>query len=356
MTATHNRTRRWTAAAGALALVLVGAVSFPAQALARQPAQSCTDTSIPVSIAPGQPASERIWGRLCTPSGHRVHSVQLLLHGLSYSHYYWDPTGLDPYRYSYVHDARLAGLATFDIDRIGVGRSSHPVSAAVTLESNAYTVHQVVTALHRQVAGQRFASVTLVGHSYGSEIAELEASDFADVNGLILTGFAHHQSVTASLRTSMLAEPASADPRLAAEVPPGDPGYLTLQDAFRPELMYNLADADPSVVAADIAHKETLTAAEVATLQDGLLPTVTARLRIPVLIIDGTKDQLICASDATDCSSSASLAAAEQPFYPMSRISTYVVPGSGHAIDLHLNGYLAFIRMICWSVRLGAQH
>jgi hypothetical protein len=89
-----------------------------------------------------------------------------------------------------------------------------------------------------------------------------------------------------------------------------------VQDAQRPELMYNVADADPRVIALDEATKETNTLGEIYTIGDAEAPSVTAHLGIPVLIVDGANDRLACAPDATDCSSAATLQAAEQLFYP----------------------------------------
>jgi hypothetical protein len=37
---------------------------------------------------------------------------------------YWDPTGLDPQKYSMVHAAIEAGYSIFFYDRLGTGASS----------------------------------------------------------------------------------------------------------------------------------------------------------------------------------------------------------------------------------------
>jgi len=276
----------------------------------------------------------------------------VLIPGLNYSHVYWD----FPYqsgRYSYVRQANLAGYATFNLDRIGIGRSSHPASTDVTLESNAYTIHQVVAALrHGTIAGRAFRTVTLVGHSYGSEIAKLEASVYQDVDALVLTGNATKKSLSAEQLMAQLGQPVDQVPRLAAEVPAGDNGYVTVQDAQRPEFMYEPADADPRVIALDIATKETNTLAELFTIGDADAPGVAERVRIPILIVDGANDKLACAPDATDCSSAATLAAAEQPFYSNTRVEAVVAPRAGHAINLHRNADVAYRSIITWTNRV----
>ena len=332
--------------------VLVGLLTAdPSAALASESRTHCQDVTTPVSIAEGQPAQYQIWGQLCTPDHQAAATVQVLVHGLNYSHVYWD-FPFQPGHYSYVRTANRAGYATFNLDRIGVGRSSHPASADVTVESNAYTIHQVVAALRRgTIAGRVFGTVTLVGHSYGSEIAKLEAAVYQDVDALVLTGNAHKISVSAEQLIAQLGQPVDEVPRLAAEVPPGDGGYVTVQDAQRPEFMYELTDADPRVIALDIATKETNTLGELSTIGDASAPGVTERIRIPILIVDGANDKLACAPDATDCSSAATLATAEQPFYPNAQVDAVVIPKAGHAINLHRNADFAYRSIIAWTSR-----
>jgi pimeloyl-ACP methyl ester carboxylesterase len=339
-------------AATATALLTGLLASTPAMAVASERPARCRDVTVPVSIARGQPDRYQIWGRLCTPASRTTTSVQVLLPGLNYSHVYWD-FPFQPGHYSYVRRANLAGYATFDLDRIGIGRSSHPPGADVTLESNAYTVHQVIAALRSGAISRRaFGTVVLVGHSYGSEIAKLEASVYRDVDALVLTGNAHTISPSAEQALAQLGQPVDQVPRLAAEVPPGDNGYVTVQDEQRPRFMYNVTDADPRVIKRDIATKETNTLGELFSIGDADAPGVTERITVPILIADGAEDKLSCAPDATDCSSAATLAAAEQRFYPGTHVDAIVLPHAGHAINLHRNANVAYSGIIRWIRRV----
>jgi pimeloyl-ACP methyl ester carboxylesterase len=349
-----HRILRLTIAAGLAAGL---ATTFAVAAGAAEPSTQCRDVTVPVSLSQGQAAQYRIWGRLCTPGNRPSGVVQVLVPGLNYSHVYWD-FPFQPGHYSYVRHANSAGYATFDLDRIGIGRSSHPAGSEVTLESNAYTVHQVVTALRGgAIAGHRFTTVLLAGHSYGSEIAKLEAALYRDVDALVLTGSAHAISPTAEQLLARLGQPVDQVPRLAAEVPAGDTGYVTVQDAQRPEVMYNTTEADPRVIAHDIATKETNTFGELKTIGDANAPGVTQQITVPILIADGADDRLACAPDATDCSSAATLAAAERPFYPRAPVDAIVIPHAGHVINLHRNAALTYRSIITWIDRvLGPDH
>lgn len=193
--------------------------------------------------------------------------------------------------------------------------------------------------------------MVLVGHSYGSEIAKLEASTYRDVDALIPTGSAHTVSASAMENLAPLGQPVEQVPRLAAEVPPGDSGYVTVQDAQRPEYMYDLTDADPRVISRDIATRETNTLGELFTIGDANAPGVTSQLRLPILVADGAEDKLACAPDADDCTSATTLAAAERPYHPDAQVDAVVIPRAGHAINLHRNADVAYRSIIAWTNR-----
>lgn len=343
----------------ALALAVVSVVMV---GLSRAPAVGadvaeghtrCRDVSVPVSTASGQPPEYQIWGRLCIPEGRSASTVQVLLHGLNYSHVYWD----FPYRnsrYSYVSRAHQAGYATFNLDRIGVGHSSHPPSGQVTLHSNALAVAQVVAALRTGAIGSRpFAKVILVGHSFGSEVAKLAASRYHAADALILTGNARHVSPSGAALAAQFGQPVSEVPRLAAQVPAGDDGYVTVKDESRAALMYHVPGADPRVIERDAATKETNTLGEIFTIGDANAPGVTEAIDVPVLFVVGDRDRLVCAADANnDCSSSAGLAAGERPFYPAApRVDALLLDDVGHAINLHHAAPGAYAKLLYWAAR-----
>ena len=83
------------------------------------------------------------------------------------SHLYWNfPYGSG--YYSYVDAATAVGYATFDVDPVGAGQSSHPPSSQLDLNAQAVALHDVITALRSgAVDGHAFARVVLVGHSFG---------------------------------------------------------------------------------------------------------------------------------------------------------------------------------------------
>jgi pimeloyl-ACP methyl ester carboxylesterase len=129
---------------------------------------NCKEVTIPVGLQPGQPVIYHIWAEFCLPPGRTPTTVQLLVHGGTYNHDYWDFGVIDGIDYSYVNAALAAGYAVLDIDRLGDGQSSHPPSTDLTFTNTIYTLHEVIQALRSGAVGISFPRVMYVGHSFGS--------------------------------------------------------------------------------------------------------------------------------------------------------------------------------------------
>jgi pimeloyl-ACP methyl ester carboxylesterase len=335
-------TMRRRASTRLVAIVGVGAacVLSTRSAAANEPdpySPDCDAMAITVTLAPTDPTPYAVAAWVCGVRGPHSSTVQLLLHGSTYSHLYWDfPEGGD--RYSYVNAASRAGYVTVNIDRIGIGLSSHPPAALVTVESNAYVAHQIITALRDGSLSSRgdrlFARrVVVVGHSLGSSIAAVEAATYGDADAVILSGFLHNEGPKLVAFGSDV-YPASMDP----ETSTAPPLYFTTLPGTRGEFFYNLPDADPRIIAEDEATKQTVTVGELSTFEDGF--GVTPSIQVPVLVAVGDEDALFC--DAPSCTAGGTLAR-EAPFYsPQAELETYALPGAGHSMNLHLDAPLWF--------------
>ena len=307
---------------------------------ARAAAESCRDSLLPVALAPGQRADQQVFTRLCLPEGQPPATVQLLVHGITYSHLYWDfpdPTAHTE-RYSYVRSALNAGFATLAMDRIGNGVSSHPLGTSVTIDTNAYVVHQVIQALRSgQLEGPSgpvaFQKVLLVGHSYGSFTAWYEVTDYQDVDGVILSGVSHTIGVDSAVRAFGTLQPAASDPAFAGLG--YDPTYETTRPGTRYYAFYDPGQADPAVLALDEQTKGTVVLSETDTF--ALILARPLDLRVPVLLVNGTQDRLFCGPTLTGtvCSSAALLRAVEQPRLgpQVPCVDAFVLPGAGHDLN-----------------------
>ena len=320
-----------------------------AESTAAQPV--CHPVKLPVGISSLTPESYTVRGTLCTPGGTATPAtVQVLVPGATYSDVYWD-FPYDPAKYSYERAMLGAGYATLNFDPLGFGISSHPLSALVSMQTQAYVVHQVIQAARNGIVGLKFPHVIVVAHSMGTAVAWREAAAYHDEDGLIATGNSHRPSLVKVLEDSAMLYPAFLDPRFKRSHL--DPGYLTTVPGKRGELFYNRADASPAVIAEDEATKDTITAAYLVTYSGEDVDLDTSRIHVPVLTAVGQDDGLMCTSPgAGDCSTSSAYLRSEAPFYsPQSCLQAYVLPEAGHDIDLSLNNQLFFQVAERWANR-----
>jgi hypothetical protein len=318
------------------------------------------DIRIPVALAPGKPAGQTVSGELCSAEAerHKGTTVQLLIPGATYTHHYWDFGKVDGIRYSYARSVAAGGFATFAIDTLGTGDSSHPVSTALTAQASAFVAHQLVQALrHGRVDGIRFGKVIEVGHSLNSLIVWDEAIAYHDVAGVIVTGAAH--SLAAAFAKSNAFYPAKDDPKFAGSGL--DSGYLTTVPGSRAKLFYHAPDADPRVIKVDEQRKDIVSATELNTALGVLATKATRAITVPVLDLLGSHDFTTCGLSTTgttfDCSSGAAVAAQEAPFYsPQAQLHACIVPGSGHDISLARNHRRQVADVLAWSRHFVGQH
>lgn len=350
----ESKHRRLRVLVGAAALV-GGLTALPPTVVAAD-ADPCRPVRVPVTSA--TQAGAFLFGMLCTPgpSTPQPSTVQLLVHGGTYNHRYWD-WPLRPDRYSYARAAVAAGYAVLAVDRLGYGQSTRPPSTSVSLSTGAAALHDVVTALREgDVTGHAFEHVVYVGHSVGSIVGWVETSTYRDVDAVVITGMTHHLKRTAVATISQVFYPASQDP--AFRDSGLDPGYLTTKPGTRGGFFYYEGGAEPDVVALDEATKDTMASAEARESLSLILspPAATApsrRITAPTLLMMGAKDGPFCGQpDGLDCTSRDALLAAEAPYYSVSvGLDVLTVPETGHNIQLHRQAGAATREILDWLGR-----
>lgn len=302
----------------------------------------CTDVPVPVALGSGQPHKQYVAGTFCYPYG-KASSVDVLIHGATYDRTYWD-SGYNFPQYSYVNRTLQAGRAVFYYDRLGVGKSSQLKSTDVTMDADAYVVHQLV-----QLFKPVFHNVNIIGHSYGSRIAQLESSQFNDATKVVLTDSLH--AVGPALANNEITQyPANQDPKFAGLGL--DDGWTTTTPGNARKAFYNLATADPNEIAYDDAHKAILSNTQFTQGQiQGRVPAgsnLTNSITRPVLLIYGQQDRLYCGL-ALDCSNTAAVLANEQPYYTsVASLTAKVVPDTGHDMALHPSAGTSFTMINDW--------
>lgn len=375
---TTTSTRARLAIAG-LALLVLGAVGVVAGPAAQAADGGCRSAEVPVTLPGQSDPSQTLHTELCGPADAKA--VMLLVAGATYGTGYWD-FPYEPERYSMVRAMNSAGIATLNVDRIGIGRSSHPLSTAITADSQADAMHQLVGKLRSGELRSAFEKVVIVGHSLGSAITELEAARFADVDGVIVTGVAHRLNPPGLAQLFATFGPAALESRFAGRGL--DPGYLTTREDTRGGAFYYAPGTDPQVVAVDDATRETVTATELGSIAapfvvpgaaapvtvpacasgaplcagplDSTVRGPASQIRVPSLTVLGQEDVLVCGPLGTDCTSPESVAAAEAPLWrPEACHRVRLVPDAGHDLNLHRNAPDWYATVADWTHALTAH-
>ena len=100
-------------------------------------------------------------------------------------------------------------------------------------------------------------------------------------------------------------------------------------------MFYHPADTEPQVIATDEATKDTTAMPMLATIDPVMLSDALRAVDVPVLIVDGADDPFSCGFLASDCTSSATLAAEGRAVYgPDATVEAEVVPHGGHNLAL----------------------
>jgi pimeloyl-ACP methyl ester carboxylesterase len=309
---------------------------------------TCRDVTVPVSLGPGLPQDQIVSGTVCDPlTPNPDRRIDMLVHGGTYNRSYWD-YAVDQPEYSYVDRALLQGRATFAFDRVGAGASSHPLSAVITLPGDAYTLHQLIGWL-RSVEG--YQDITLIGHSIGAGVAIQETATYNDANRLVVTGLLHALSLPGVFAVGTSFYSVTLDSQFADSGL--DSGYLTSIPGKRQAVFYS-PSADPAVIAYDEAHKDAMASVELTGVLSSLevLPglNVSRGITVPTLSVVGQQDISLCGMPlGVDCSSDATVASHEAPYYSNApSFAAAVIPATGHDLALHPSASQSFAVINQW--------
>lgn len=284
-------------------------------------------------------------GWLTLPEEAGRNELQIVLHGATYDHRYWD-WPFEPQNYSYVRFAAEHHRATLVVDRIGSGQSSRPPGRENTMQAQARALSRLVeTAKSGGLAGHAFDRVVLVGHSLGSVLAGAEAAWYNDVDAVVMTG---HLGVDSGARNNDARlgigfRPVTQDPAVGHLAGLVDDAYLTLNPEHRVPMFYAPANADPEVIALDERIKGVITLAEVSDM--GTAADAAEKIRVPTLAVLGELDAMQF-DPATEKSTYEAVERAT-PKAPTG-FDYLVLAGVGHNINLHRNAPLAYRAIGDW--------
>jgi pimeloyl-ACP methyl ester carboxylesterase len=325
------------AAALALAAATVGAgLVGPQPASATTIAWHSTDLNLTVPVGVDGLSTATIHAIRYTPIG-RVRGVQIMVPGVTYDHHYFD-LQTDHGLISQARDAAKQGWVAIAVDRVGTGGSSKPTAGQVTTATNIAALggfaDRVDRLYHR-------LPLVLVGHSYGSVIAEGVAAESKRVDGLVITGFLYRQT-SPSFDGFPTLVPANTDPVFTGRQLPAD--YLTTEPGSR-SFFYATDNVDPATLRADERTKATTTATEVPGFGNELFSgALAAKVRLPVLIVVGDNDFLYRGDDPSVFQTDQ-----ENAFAQATNVSAAVIPDAGHDLALQRNAVAATTLIDTWA-------
>jgi pimeloyl-ACP methyl ester carboxylesterase len=277
----------------------------------------------------------------------------VLVHGITYGTWYWD-SPYQPEKYSVVNGLIKHGYATLNLDRIGEGRSTHPISAAVTADTDAETVHQLISKLRAgDIGGTKFPHVGLVGHSYGTVTSWLETAKHNDTDMVIGTGYGNRFKFDQGALLFGGLIPAAAQPLYAGQPYALDPGYVSFRSGVRANSpFFYKPDMDPAIFPIDEALQNPVTLEELATFSTRGYDGTHKNIKEPTFIINGEHDSFFCGPKDNACATAASHsdgpATLERDakanteyesagFSGQACMRSAVIPDAGHNINFHEN-------------------
>lgn len=325
---TRSGRGRWIAARlTQLSVVICTAAAAAVTIFETAPAAAapiCTDQQVAVAV----PAHVELAGSLCIPADG-AKTVQLLVAGGTYNRSYWMWPGR-----SYAAAAINAGFATFAIDRLNTGASSHIDPTTANFTANAEGLHQTINWLRTR---HGFTTVVLVGHSIGSYTVLRHTDRYPrDADAVILSGISdwvQPRAVDASLTGGSILPATLSGVEALRHRSPGD---LVIQVELRAR-MFHAPDTDAAIVAADNASMDSFPVGEITdALADFTAPTkATHKVAVPVLLAIGGAEALFHCAPDVPCGDAAAWVANERPLFPHTPVlDGYILPNAGHCLNL----------------------
>jgi pimeloyl-ACP methyl ester carboxylesterase len=285
----------------------------------------------------------------CLRKGLKNRTLQVLVHGFSYNHTYWDTKRINGVDYSYARFMANQGFDVLALDSLGTGASSIPDGDVLNIDESASALAQVLTSLRSKKnnpINEGFQKIALVGHSLGTVTAVFTLgmhTDAADV--LVATGwsYAPHEVLL--------------DPMLIGQALRGPDSFFQFPSEERERLFYFLDSADLDVIAFDNANLADQFPRGFLTQGLPLLQALAlgdieqfhvGKVAVPVLIQLGEFDLLIAPPRFPDL---------ERKSYAGSSDVTFQrLKSMGHSFNLHENNMQSWTRIDQWiKQRLGKK-
>lgn len=271
-------------------------------------------------------------GYLYYHGSFRERPLQVLVHGATYNHTYWDFPTLNGQSYSYARYMAARRYAVLAVDQLGAGESDKPNGTFLTLAETGSALAQAIAQLRTadNPVGYAFARIALVGHSAGSINTTVVQGQTQLADALVLTASRH------------LVPPLAVPPGLLDLVVALLPfEYFVLPPEIRTLLFYYPVAADPDVIAADNATADVWTNGQ-------LTSTFFAFLNPGIDRPDLVKGSVLVQLGENDFLFPAGQNEIEAALWPSADLTIQTLPGIGHDFNLHLNHEPGWAQIDAW--------
>ncbi len=260
----------------------------------------------------------------------KLSTLQVLVHGWTYNHTYWDPYDAVKQGRSYARFMAKKGYVVLALDLLGTGESSEPNGEMLNFTENVGSLIQVLTQIRSQqhLQNHSIQHIALVGHSGGTILSVLTAGTVPNiVDFLIATGWSY--------------VPHEVFPQKIIDAALTQTPYIRFPSELRTELFYYTPTAKPRQIAFDNSHlADQFPHGALAqgvpileALENGNIELIKAfslvdQVKIPVLVQLGDMDMI----------AKPVLPEAEEEFYSGSPdVTVQVLENIGHSLNLHIN-------------------
>ncbi|KAL8935506.1 MAG: hypothetical protein Q9211_004665 [Gyalolechia sp. 1 TL-2023] len=312
---------------------------------------------------------QKIYGQYCEPTTNnqaRNTTLQLLVHGNSYDHQYFN--AFDPIPSSLANSwaayANFQGYPTLAIDRLCIGKSSHPDPVNVCQAPYQAELYDALITILRSSTKlsipTNWKKIIWVGHSFGSILGTQISTNHPNaIDAFVQTGISiptPDENPLPGELASGYVQASSYDPD---RFPPAiyQPGYLvTSSKEGRANTFYSnpLADYWPALYDRDFDKKDTLALGEALT-QDVYNSTSYAN---PVYVLTGKQDAVFCGNGSRllgtpDCAEELPATKLFYPAVPASKFEYYAQPNARHCHQMHYTAALGFVKAHAFLTKMG---
>jgi pimeloyl-ACP methyl ester carboxylesterase len=313
-----------------MALVLGMVLASPGMAMATGPRDVKVERrEFPVTLSDGQIYT--VVGYLYYQGSLKNRPVQILTHGITYNHEYWDLPEIGGQKYSYARYMARRHYAVLALDLPGTGESDRPDGDFIDLEQSVSALHQVAQHLRATAEKNTFETLIYVGHSNGALISTFAQALYGDAQAVVNTGW---------LNTSHdVPVPDELIEALRAQGP-----YIRVPGELRAGLFYEAAHADPDVIAYDNEVADTMTRGQFDDLMailrsPALIPA--GNITVPVMVQLGEKDPMAPGTE--------DYVQAEARMYPRSPfVWVDTLENTGHVLNGHYSRMRSWMAIDAW--------